>query len=224
VRPPRRYHLLTALPFLLLYAADEVALTTRVEDDATGARRVRIVSRSDTKPYVKAFADEGKIGDLLPASSLRRLVSEEVADRHRVSGDLRFVRGDRLGDLKITRRVRLGAWPFLRTTYEYTDAISRTEFSETEREIAAAPKTEFAYSVTMPGVIDPASVRPVGGVVEGNTVTWTLTADKPGYEIVVNASRPDWVPQALLLLVLLLAILSIVRFLRYRERTTPRRI
>jgi len=224
VRALRTHDLLTALPFMLLYAADEVAVTTRVEDDATGVRSVEIVSRPDTQTYVKAFADEGQIKGLLPATQMRRLDSGEVADRYRVAGDFRFVQGSKLGDLKVTRRVRLGTWPILQTTYAYTDKISRTEFSETDREIAAAPKTEFAYSVTMPGPIDPASVLPPGGVVDSNTVTWKLTADKPSQDIAVSASRPDWMPQALLLLVLLLAALSIVRFLRHRERTTPRRI
>ncbi|MBM3498362.1 MAG: hypothetical protein FJX74_06790 [Armatimonadetes bacterium] len=224
MRTLRGHHLLTALPFILLYAADEVALTTRVEDDGTGVRSVKIVSRPDTKPYVKAFADEEKIGDLLPATALRRLESGEVADSHRIVGDFRFVQGSRLGDLKITRQVRLGTWPILRTAYAYEDKVSRTEFSETERELAAAPKTEFTYSVTMPGPIDQASVLPPGGVVDGHTVTWTLAADKASHDIAVSASRPDWAPQALCLIVLLLVALSIVRFVRYRERTTPRRI
>jgi hypothetical protein len=219
-----RPQLWTALPFILLYAADEVTLSTRIEDDATGVRSVKITSRPDTKAYVKAFVDEGKVKDLLPATLMRRLRSGEAADRHRVTGDFRFVQGDQLGDLKVTRRVRLTGWPLLQTTYAYSDKITRSEFADTERDLAAAPKTQFTYSVALPGPIDQASVLPPGGMVQGNTVTWTLTADKPSHEVAVSARRPDWAPQILLLIVIALAVLCVVRFLRYRERTTPTRI
>ncbi len=224
MRALRTYPFLTALPFILLYAADEVSLTTHVEDDATGVRSLRVVSRADGQAYVKAFVQEGKIRDLLPDTLARRLDAGAAADRYQVTGDFRFVDGGKLGDLKVSRHVRLATWPILQTTYTCTDTIRRTEFAATDRDVAAAPKTAFTYAITMPGPIDQASVRPPGGQVAGNTVTWKLAADKETQDVSVSASRPDWVPQVLLLIVLLLGLLSIVRFLRRRERTTPRRI
>lgn len=214
---------LTAIPFLLLYAAQEMTVSTRVEDDATGIRSVRIVSRSDTKEYVRAFAERGKVRELLPETSLRRLASREVADSYRLTGDIRFVDGATLGDVKISRRWHL-SWPCLQVAYTYTDRISRTEFSDTEREVAAAPKTELTYTVTMPGVVVKESVVPLGGTISGNTVSWKLKADKPTQDISVTAYRPDWAPTLFVALIILVAALSIARFMRYRERTTPQRI
>ena len=220
MRTPRSPYFLTALPFLLLYAADQVAISTRIEDDATGVRSVSVVAQ----PQAKAAIDEAKIAALLPDTPMRRLRARDVADGYRVTGSLRFVDPEVFGDLRVDRRVRLRPWPIFETTYAYTDKITRTEFPERERDLAAAPKTEFAYVVTMPGAIDPTSVLPPGGIVEGCTVTWKLTAEKASQDIAVTAARPDWPPMIFVALVLLLGLMSLLRFLQRRGRTTPRRI
>jgi len=222
VRTSRSTHFLTALPFLLLYAADEVVISTRIEDDATGVRSISVVAQ----PQAKAALDEAKIAALLPASQMRRLRTRDAADKYRVTGNLRFVDPDVIGDLKVERHVRLRPWPVFETVYTYTDKLTRTEFAERERDVAAAPKTEFAYAVTMPGRIDPNSVVPPGGTVDadGRTVTWKLTAEKATQDITVSAARPNWAPMVFVALLILLGILSLLRFLRRREQTTPRRI
>jgi hypothetical protein len=208
------------VPFLLLYAADEVTISTRVEDDATGVRSVRVVAQ----PQAKAALDEGKITALLPHSPMRRVRIREATDSYRVTGDLRFTDADAIGDLRVERHVRLRPWPLFETVYTYTDKLTRTEFAERERDVAAAPKTEFTYSVTMPGEIDPNSLLPPDGIPQGSTVTWKLKADKATQDIAVTATRPDWPPMAFVALLIVLGILSLVRFLRRREQTTPRRI
>jgi hypothetical protein len=213
-------HLLTVLPFMLLYAADEVAVSTRVEDDATGVRSLRIVSR----PHAKADITQERIDALLPGTPMRRLDSREVADSYRVTGNVRFVDATALADLHIARRAAFGAWPPFRATYAYADKITRTEFSQTEREVAAAPKTEFTYVVTMPGAIDDNSILPPGGVVEGSTVTWKLKADKEAQDLHVTSSRPDWAATGFAGFLVLLVLLTVLQFLYYRRRSTPRRI
>jgi len=220
VRSSRGAHFLTALPFLLLYAADEVSISTRVEDDATGVRSIKVVAQ----PQAKTALDEGKITTLLPSSPMRRVRTREAADSYRVTGNLRFTDPDVIGDLRVNRHVRLRPWPLFETAYTFTDKITRTEFAERERDVAAAAKTEFTYSVTMPGEIDPNSVLPPGGIPQGRTVTWKLKADKPTQDIAVTATRPDWPPMMFVALLILLGVLGLLRFLRRRERTTPRRI
>jgi len=217
---------LTVVPFMLLLGAQEATITTRVERNGSGLRHVRIVAVPEKREPVRGFANDPKrVNDLLPDMPGRHTRSREVGDEYSWEGDLRFVDASVFGQMRITRREHLSAWPVFRTTYSYSDEVRLTEWAGSEPDLAAGPKTELVYCVTMPGAIDQSSVRPLkDAVIDGDTVTWKLKADQPTQTVTVTSTRPDWAPLVFVALLLLIAILTALRILLRWQRSTPRRI
>jgi len=221
VRRFRPAQYLTVLPFAAILLAQDAKIHTRVEDDGTGVRKVEIAADIQRKEQIK-----GDVVHLLPDVAGRHLDSVKTADSFRIFGNIRFVRPAKsgLGDMKIVRKTQFGGWPPVQTTYAYADVITRTGYEENEAEAAAAPKSEFAYTVTMPGTIDEMSVRPVEGVVDGRTVTWAMNAGKESVDVHVESMEPAWAPIVLISAILIVLIGSGLRYVLVKVKNKPRKI
>jgi len=219
VRPSRPVALLTALPFMAVFAAQDVHVGTRLEPDGTGIRRVVLVAHPDRRKTVGA-----NIAKMDPKAQWIVRQNRVLAEEYRFEQDARFTRGSAFSDLRVTRQTTTGGPSIVRTKYEYADTITRTAYNDTDKERQAAPETKFEYSVTMPGEIDMASISPRGGKVNGQTVTWVLSADKPTIDVAATSARPEWMFLVLLLYVVLVALASGLRFGLARWRGKPRRI
>ena len=219
MRRSRSISLLTALPFMAVFAAQDVRVGTRLEPDGTGIRRVVLVAHPDRRKTV-----DTNIAKMDPKAQWIVRENRVLAEEYRFDQDARFTRGSAFSDLEITRQTTTGGPSIVRTRYTYADKITRTAYNDTEKEREAAPKTEFEYSVTMPGEIDMASIVPRGGKVNGQTVTWVLSADKPTIDVAAASAQPEWMFLVLLLYVVLVALAFGLRFGLSRWRGKPRRI
>ncbi len=221
MRARRPAALLTALPFMAVFAAHEggVRIETRVESDGTGLRRLVLAADPDRQKTV-----ETNITKMDPDAQWVVRKRGVLAEEYRLEQDARFARGAAFSDLKIDRRTSLGGPSLVRTTYVFSDRITRTAYKDTEKEREAALKTEFEYSVSMPGEIDMTSMRPPGGKTDGDSVAWTLTADKPTLDVSVTSQKPEWMPLVFLIYVVLVLALFGLRFGLSWRKTKPRRI
>ncbi|MGQ9730041.1 MAG: hypothetical protein ACUVX8_02090 [Candidatus Zipacnadales bacterium] len=213
------HYLLTALPFMTVFAAQEVLISTRVEKDGTGLRWVEIRADKNRRDIIDQGLDE-----ILPLHRETRSRTGISGESYWTKREARFTDPTMFGDLKITRRTQLGVWPPFRTQYTYRDTLVRTAFTGTDRETGAAAKTQYQYVVTMPGTIDADSVTPHLGHITGNTVTWDLKTDSERQEVAVSSVHTEWAPLILLLALILLGLLTGVRYLQYRQRTKPQKI
>jgi hypothetical protein len=209
----------TALPFIAIFAAQETRIHTRIEDDATALREAALVGGADRQEALDKGLDE-----LVPGGVRVRERSGSTADGYRIARDIRVTDPEALGDVLIERTPRFALWPVFSTVYTYTDNLTRTGFTNTEREQGAAAKTEFEYSVTLPGVVDESSLQPVGGLVDGGTVTWKLKADQERQTVSATSVEAEWAPLAFVVGVLLIGLLLLARFVADRQRNTPKRI
>ena len=212
---------LTVLPFVAALLAQDFGIHTRIEDDGTGLRSIDIVADKERGEQVLPGAAE-----LLPHLGWcnRRMDTVSTGDSFRVSGNVRFTKPNGLDGVRVVRRTRFGGWPPIATTYEYTDTVKRSGFEGNEAETAAAPKTEYTYSVRMPGNVDDTSVRPAGGLVTGRTVTWKLNAGKEKVEVAVSSADAHWAPVILVAAILLVGGASGSRYVLVRLRNKPRHI
>ncbi len=216
---PAQY--LTVLPFAAILLAQDAKIHTRVEDDGTGVRKVEIAADIQRKEQIK-----GDVVHLLPDVAGRRLDSVKTAKSFRIFGNIRFVRPAKsgLGKMEVERKTEFGGWPPVQTTYAYADEIKRVGYEENEAEAAAAPKSEYAYTVTMPGTIDETSIMPVGGLVDGQTVSWTMNAGKESVKVHVESMEPAWAPIVLISAILIVLIGSGLRCVLVKVRNKPRKI
>ncbi len=219
VRRPIR--LLTALPFMAVFAAQDVGIETRVESDGTGLRRLVLVA--DPAPETQKTID-AYVAKMDPDAQWIVRKRGVLAEEYRLEQDARFTQGRAFSDLKIERRTSLGGPSLVRTTYVLSDRITRTAYNDTEKEQEAAAKTEFEYSVIMPGEADMASMRPRGGKIDGNTITWTLKADKATLDVTATSQQAEWMPVVCLIYVALVLALFGLRWGLSWKRNRPRRI
>jgi hypothetical protein len=204
---------------MAVFAAQNVEIETCVEADGTGLRRLVLAADPDRRKTV-----ETNIEKMDPDASWVVRKQGVLAEEYRLEQDARFTQGRAFSDLKIERQTGLGGPSLVRTTYVLSDRITRTAYKDTEKEQQAAPKTEFEYSVTMPGEIDMASTRPPGGKIDGETITWTLKADKETLDVTATSQQAEWMPFVLIIYVVLVLALFGLRWGLSWKRTRPRRI
>lgn len=219
MRTSRSISLLTALPFMAVFSAQDVRISTGIERDGTGIRRVVLVADPERRKTV-----DTNIAKMDPDA--RWVVRERsvLAEEYRLDQDARFTRGGAFSDLNTVRHTRFGGPSLVRTTYSFSDKITRTAYHDTVKEQKAAPETQFEYSVTMPGEIDAASMSPPGGKVNGRTITWLLKADQETLDVAVTSAAPEWMLLVFVLYVLLVVIMLGLRFGLSWSRSKPRRI
>jgi hypothetical protein len=210
--------LLSALPFLAVYEASSLQISTLVESDGTGLRSVMVTANPEREKAVTSH-----LAELDPRAPWIVRQHGVVTEKFRLEQDARFTCPRPFADLSITRGTRFGLWPWAATTFTYSDKITRTDFSAEPKEQQGAAAAEFEYRVTMPGAIDESSVSPAGRV-EGNTVTWKLKLDKPSLEVTAKSAQPQWMFTALVAYVLLAVIGLGLRFTVRRQRATPTKI
>ena len=183
-----RQGLLVVIPFVLLFAAKETDLQTRVWADGAARRDLQVVSDQYAQSAVRGAVNaiEG------PWDWGRDSTATDVAFRRSAmpgtAGEIPGV------SLKITQQF---GWPtLLRTRYEYRDIVALREFDAKDpKQAAAAQEMRLKYAVTLPGTVDENAVSP-GGQPDGSRVTWNLTADKvaaqQGFEVSAASTRPRW--------------------------------
>ena len=219
-----RTSMLTVLPFAAVMLSQDVKIHTEVEDDATGLRSVEVQADAQRKTLIKENFDK----HLLPraAEPERRVDQHASAATYRISGDIRFTKSASVGDLRVTRRTEFGGWPPINVVYEYSDTITRKDYEGTDKEKAAAPETKYVYSVRMPGTLvdDPTAIKPKDGKIDGQTVTWELTAEEEKVEVSLTSVEPAGAPIVLASAVLLVILLWLVKTIVVWRKNRPKRI
>lgn len=209
-----RVPLLITIPFVLVFTAERVVVSTTMYGDTSGVRVVRATADSSFLNEIRGWTRNMTRG-------------WDDAGAH-VSGDSAVV-------ARSTQRNHLGAHDdveaealdvvqqplSLVTTYRWQEKV-RFDFLGTDRERAAAPLSSFEYRLTMPATIRTTS--PPAQSVSGRTATWTLAADRDEYTITATATAVRWDVVVILVYVLGYLTYRVLSFLARRARLRPRKI
>ena len=210
-----RTSLLATVPFVLLFNADRVQLTTRVYQDISGTRIIQVSGDSSLSRQLRQWA--------------RETTRSYQQDRFRViSNRAEICRSAQVADLDAVDDVDASALdivqhPFsLKTTYHFRERL-RVDFTYgTDKELAPAPLTNFEYVLVMPGRVTQAG--PAGARIQGDTVHWTLNAARKEMELSATAEAWRWDLILVLLYVLGYVAYRTAAFLARQARMRPRKI
>lgn len=209
-----RVPLLITIPFVLVFTADKVVISTTMYGDTSGVRVVR------------ATADSSLFNELRRWTRVMTRGWDD-ADAH-ISGNnavvARSTQRNALGehdDIEAEALDIVQEPLSLMTTYRWQETV-RLNYLGTEQERAAAPLCSFEYRITMPGAIRATS--PVAQSVSGRTATWVLTADRDEYTIRATATAVRWDVIVILVYVGGYLTYRVLSFLARRARLRPRKI
>lgn len=209
-----RVPLLITIPFVLVFTAERVVVSTTMYGDTSGVRVVRATADSSFLNEIRGWTRD-----------MTRGWDDAGAQ---VSGDDAVV-------ARSTQRNALGAHDDIEaeafdivqqplslvTTYRWQETV-RFDFMGTEKERAAAPLSSVEYRITMPGTIRTAS--PVPQSTSGRTATWNLPADRDEYTIMATATAVRWDVIVILVYVAGFLAYRVLSFLARRARLRPRKI
>ena len=215
MRAGLRTSLLVTIPFVLLFNADRVQITTHMYQDQSGLRRIEAAADSSLAHQLVQWTRDMTRGyqqDDYQVSANRAVIS-----RSSQMADLDSVEGVGTQAINVVRQPLS-----LKTTYEFREELSVDYTYGTPKELAPAPLTTFTYVLTMPGRITnagPGNVR-----VSGHTATWSFTASDANTTLSATAVAWRWDLILVALYLLGWAAYQVTIFLTRRARMRPRKI
>lgn len=215
MRADLRTSLLMAIPFMLLFSADRVQITTRMYQDASGMRRIETSGDNSLSRQLAQWTRETSPGfqqDRFQTTSNRVVMSrsQQVANLAGVS------------DID-ARALDIVQNPFsLKTKYFFSERIAVDFTYGSDKELASAPLTHLDYTLVLPGRITSAS--PANARASGNTCRWTLAADMNNVQIAATSEVWRWDLIAVLLYIGGYLVYRLIGFVVTRARYKPRKI
>ncbi len=215
MRAGLRTSLLAAIPFMLLFSADRVHITTQMYRDASGMKRIETSGDSSLVQQLKQWSRETSPGyqQGRTHSTSNRVImsrSQQVADL----GDSHGV---------AARVLDIAQHPLsLKTKYHFSERIAVDFTYGSDKELVSAPLTHLEYTLVMPGRIIAAS--PGNARASGNTCQWTLAADTPNMEVRATSEVWRWDVIAVLLYIGAYLAYRLAGFAITRARYKPRKI
>ncbi len=215
MRAGLRTSLLAAIPFMLLFSADRVHMTTQMYRDASGMRRLVTSGDSSLARQLTQWTRETSPGyqqDRIHSTSNRVIMSRSQQVANLAS----------IPDVD-ARVLDIVQYPLsLKTKYFFSERVAVDFTYGSDKELVSAPLTHLDYTLVLPGRITSAS--PANARKSGNTCQWTLAADMSNVEISATAEAWRWDLIAVLLYLGVYFAYRLAGFVITRARYKPRKI
>lgn len=212
--------LLAAVPYLLLSASQSVELRTVVELDGSGLRQYTITYEGGRGEEVNKWLQERT------SEHARQLGPRREGPLLVINRDWRAADAEKLpasGEPSLDMRGIVDNPLSIWTYYRWSEQLEIYRDRATQVETPGAPKAVLEYQLQMPGRVLRDSVSG-SGLVEGNTVSWKLSADLANHTLEARSRRVRWGYLLVLIYIVGFIIFQLTRYVAQMMRYRPRKI